>query len=202
MDYARFHDLAVNHLKQDIYRLLLPSEIPPDSPDAALEEFKAPDVDRLLEESKFVLDRKAATLLASCIKAPPALCWEHVLPDHNHLKWLKLDQPALRTDHQTDMESIRYRRPPVIEATALSFIEVEEEERDERNDNLASMVEMMDLTTNWNKDCVRERLQITPSALRALQDAINPVYTLEVHEAMIKELLSFAKVCHEISAEV
>jgi hypothetical protein len=190
LDYARFHGLAIDHLHQDILSLL-PSDVLTCDEDATLPEFRLPDLDRLPPEPKFQLNSKAASLLASSIRPPPAPHWANTLPDHHKVKKLKLEQPLLRTDHEKDMERIRYPKPTRIGAMNLVPIEVDED----RGEGFAWPQETIDLAAVWDKDASQEKLQTTREVLKTLQDALRPVYTAQMHEEIMAEGSNFTRVC-------
>jgi hypothetical protein len=189
IEYARFHGLADNHLNQDILRRL-PSDLTPCSDDAGLPEFQVPCVGTLPSEPKFQLDSKAASLLASSIKPPPAPSWSNILSDHHQVKNLKLEQPALKTDHGSDMGKICFRKLPKAEALCLVPFEIGEEE----SECLAWPPWLVDLAVQWDRRAAKEKLQTTREVLKALQDNLRPVYTTDTHEAIVTEELAFTKV--------
>jgi hypothetical protein len=188
-EYARFHGLADDHLNQDILRRL-PSDSPPFSDDAGFPEFEVPCVGRLPSEPKFQLDRKAASLLASSIKPPQAPSWSNTLSGHHQLKKLKLEQPALRTDHDNDMRKIRFRKLPKVEAICLVPFNIGEE----GSECLAWSPWLADLAVQWDRRVAEEKLQTTREVLKALQDTLRPIYTPDMHEAIVTEELAFTKV--------
>jgi hypothetical protein len=189
IEYARFHGLADNHLNQDILRCL-PSDLLPCSDDAGLPEFEVPCVGRLPSEPKFQLDSKAASLLALSIKAPPAPSWSNNLSDHHHVKKLKLEQPALKTDHGNDMRKIHFRKPPKVEALCLVPFDIGEK----GSEYLAWPPWLADLAVQWDRRVAEEKLQTTGEVLKALQDTLRPIYTPDMHEAIVTEELAFTKV--------
>ncbi len=189
IDYARFHGLADNHLSHDTHTWL-PSGLIPCNEDARLPDFKVPQIERLPPEAKFRLDSKAALLLASCLKPPPAPDWSNNLSDHHRVKRLKFEQPALKTDHANDMRKIRYRTRPKTEALNLVSIEVDAE----GGEGLAWPPEMMEVATILDKKVAEEKFQTTREVLKALQDSLRPAYTAQMHEAIVAEDLAFTKV--------
>jgi hypothetical protein len=190
--YARFHGLAIDHLHPDIHRLL-PPDLITCIDDGTLPDFSVPLIERLLAEPKFRLDGKAASLLASSIKPPPEPQFLNTLPDHHRIKKLKLEQPALKTHHLTDMKRIRRGKPPKIPAADLTLIDLDEQ----RDEGLAFPPEMLKLSAGWDKKATQEKLQTTREVLKALQDILRPVYSANVHEAIFKEELVFKKVSQQ-----
>ena len=189
LDYARFHGLAIDHLHQDILSYFSSCTFTCDE-DEIFPEFRLPDLGGLPPEPKFRLNGKAASLLASSIRPPPAPHWSDALSDHHKVKNLKLDLPVLRTDHDTDMEKIRHHKPTKIGAMGLVPIEVD----DDRDEGLAWSQETIGLTALWDEKASKERLQTTREVLKALQDTLRPVYTAQMQEVIITEGLAFAKV--------
>lgn len=186
IDYARFHGLADNHLNQDTYTCL-PSDLLPSSEDTSLPELEMPFVGKLPPGPKFRLDSKAASLLASSIKPPPALPWSDTLSDHRQVRKLKIERPVLKTHHENDMRKIRCRKLPKA-AVDLAPIELDETE------GLGCPPRLTGLATEWDKKVAEEKLQTTREVLKALQDTLRPVYTSEMHEAIIAEGLALTKV--------
>jgi hypothetical protein len=185
LEYARFHALADNHLNQDIIRCL-PSDIFPCRQDARLPELELP-IGNLPSETKFRLDSKAASLLASCIKPPAALPWSDTLSDHRRVKKLKFEQPGLKTDHDDDMRKIRSRKSPRAAVTLVPY------ELDEAEDQACSP-QLTGLATEWDNKIAGEKLQTTREVLKVLQNTLRPVYTTEMHEAILAEGLTFSQV--------
>lgn len=195
LEYARFHGLADSHLNQDIYAYI-PSELLPWPSDVRLPEFDFSNVERLLREPKFQLDSRAVSLLASCLKSPsPPLCL-NILSDHRRVKKLKLELPALKTDHGNDMRKLRCRKPPIIAVLNLVPSETEEEEEEREKEGLVWFRQMQQFASSWDKKLAEEKLQTTREVLKALQDTLRPVYTSEMLEAVIADDLAFTKVGH------
>lgn len=188
-EYARFHGLADNHLGEDLRRLF-PSGLLSCS-DTRLPEFELPKDERLPPEPKFRLSRKAACLLASSVKPPSAPSWSYTLPDHRRVQKLKVEQPILKSDHDSDMRKVRCRKPFKLEAINLVPMEMDEVEDEE---GLACSPRIRELAAQWDKKIAAEKLQTTREVLKALQDALRPVYTPHMHEAIIGEELAFTKV--------
>jgi hypothetical protein len=191
LEYARFHSLAENHLNQDILSCLT-SDLLPIRKDARLPELELP-IGSFPLESKFRLDSKAVTLLASCIKPPAVLPWSDTLSDHRRVKKLKLEQPALKTDHEYDMRKIRSRKPLRAAVTLVPYELKEDESR-------ACSPQLTRLATEWDNKLVGEKLQTTREVLKGLQNTLRPVYTTEMHEAILAEGLTFSKVWLSISS--
>ena len=187
IEYARFHGLADNHLHQDIGRYL-PSNVLPPIEGASPPGFKVPCFE-FPPETKFRLDSKAASFLASCMTTQRALPSSDTLSDHHRAKNLKCEQPLLRTDHDSDMNKIRFRKLPKATLN-LQCIESAEHEDEEFADSLT----LTGLAAEWHKKVAEEKLQTTREVLKALQDALRPVYTPEVHDAIIAEGLTSTKV--------
>jgi len=190
LEYARFHTLAENHLNQDLFKCL-PSDLLPFREDARLPKLEMP-IGNLPPETKFRLDSKAVSLLATCIKLPPALPWSDTLSDHRRVKKLKIEQPALKTDHDDDMRKIRSRKPPRASVTLVPY-ELDEDEDQARSPQLTG------LATEWDNKIAGEKLQTTREVLKVLQNTLRPVYTTEMHEAILAEGLTFSKVWPSVS---
>ena len=193
IEYARFHGLADNHLNQDIGRYL-PSNLLPPVEDASLPDFKVPCIEELPPETKFRLDSKAASLLASCIKPQRTLSSSDTLFDHHRVKNLKIEEPVLRTDHDNDMRKIRFRKPPKASLN-LRSIELAEHE----DGQLACSPTLIGLAAEWDKKITEEKLQTTREVLKALQDTLRPVYTPEMHDAIIAEGLASTEVSKSVT---
>ena len=193
LEYARFHGLANNHIKQDIYSFF-PSDLLPFS-EHARPELQVPHISsKVPPEPKFRLDSKATALLASSIRPPPAPHWSVALSDHRRLKKLKLEQPILSTDHDHDMKKIHYRKQRKIQALDLVPVKVNED-----NDEGLACPKMTGLAAQWDKKLAEEKLQTTREAFKALQGTLRPVYTSEMHEAIVAEALAVTKVWQCIS---
>ncbi|ERF74351.1 hypothetical protein EPUS_02038 [Endocarpon pusillum Z07020] len=186
IEYARFHGLADNHLHQDIGRYL-PSNLLLPIANASLPEFKLPCFE-LPTETKFGLDSKAASLLASCMTTQQALPSHDTLSDHHRVKNLKIEQPVLRTDHDNDMNKMRFWKLPKASLN-LQCIDSAEHE-DEELDNTLTLT---GLAAEWDKKLAEEKLQTTREILKALQDTLRPVYTPEMHDAIMEEGMTCTK---------
>lgn len=185
VEYARFHGLAVEHLKQDIHRYFHSHTLKPVE-DGILPKLKLPHAGTIPSEPKFKLDSKSAYLLASSLKPLPAPEWSNMLSDYRQIKTLKLELPVLTTDHEADMNRIRSRKPRKLEPLNLMPIEIDED--------LAWPLEMKNLTAIWDKKLADEKLQTTREVLKTLQDTLRPVHTSQMHEAIIAEDLAYSKV--------
>ncbi|KAF7512222.1 hypothetical protein GJ744_002384 [Endocarpon pusillum] len=186
IEYARFHALADNHLHQNIGRHL-PSNLLPPIADANLPEFKLPCF-KLPTETKFRLDSKAASLLASCMTTQQALPSSDTLSDHHRVKNLKLEQPVLRTEHDNDMNKIRFWKLPKATLNLRCIDSAEHEDED-----LANPLTLTGLAAEWDKKIAEEKLQTTREVLKALQDTLRPVYTPEMHDAIMAEGMTSTK---------
>ncbi len=187
IEYARFHGLADNHHNQEVGRYL-PSSLLPPIEDASLSDFKVPCFELPLE-TKFSLDSKAASVLASCMTTQRARTSSDMLSDHHRVKNLKLEQPLLRTDHDNDMNKIGFRKLP---KSTLNLQCIESAKH--KDEELASSPVLTGFAAEWDKKIGEEKLQTTREVLKALQDTLRPVYTPEMHEAIIAEDLTSTKV--------
>lgn len=189
LEYARFHGLAENYLNQDPHPYV-PSELLLWPEDVRLPDFQAPLLEGLPSEPKFRLDSGAVSLLASCLKPPSPTNWLDTLPDHHRVQKLKVEQPALKTDHGSDMRKIRCRKPPTIAALKLVPIQPENED----NERLKWLRKMRELSVCWDRRLANEKLQTTREVLKILQDTLRPVYTGEIHDAIVADEMAFTKV--------
>jgi hypothetical protein len=194
IEYARFHGLADNHLDQDVYGCF-PSESLLCAEDERLPDLALPWDGKLPAEPKFQLNSKAASLLASSLRPQPPPDWSHTLSDHHRVRDMKMEQPALRTDHENDMKKMRRPRLSKIRALDLVPIEVSEGE----NEDFAWSSNPTKVTTQWDKKLREEKLQTTREVLKALQDTLRPVYTSEMHETIIREDLAYKRVGQEFN---
>jgi len=108
------------------------------------------------------------------------------------VKKLKIEQPALKTDHDDDMRKIRSRKPPRASVTLVPY-ELDEDEDQARSPQLTG------LATEWDNKIAGEKLQTTREVLKVLQNTLRPVYTTEMHEAILAEGLTFSKVWPSVS---
>lgn len=191
IQYARFHGLASDHLHEDIYGCFPLYSFPCDE-DATLPQFEMPCLEKLPPEPKFRLDSKAKMLLASGLKPPPAPHWSATLSDHRQVKSLKLEQPVLKSDHEEEMKKIRCRKPHKIKPMDLLPIGLGEDE--DEDESLAWPLHPRDIAASWDKKAAKEKLQTTRGVLKVLQDTLRPVYTPQMHEAIVAEDLALAKV--------
>ncbi len=187
IEYARFHGLADDHLNQEFGRYL-PSNLLPPIEGASLSDFKVPCFELPLE-TKFILDSKAASLLASCVTSQRVRSSSDTLSDHHRAKKLRLEQPVLRTDHDNDMSRTGFRKLPkaTLNLQCVELVKHKDEE-------LASSPTLTGLSAEWDKRIVEEKLQTTREVLKALQDTLRPVFTPEMHDAIVAEELASTKV--------
>lgn len=110
VEYARFHGLAIDHTTEDILTHLsqLSTEFHPGENDLSLPDPDYTVFKHDLQEPKLQLSREASMLLAESIKDPcPVLDWDHLLPRRHRIDDLKLEEPLLATDHETDVRSFK-----------------------------------------------------------------------------------------------
>lgn len=110
VEYARFHGLAIDHTAEDILTYLshLSTELRPEENDLSVPEPDFSAFKHDLQEPKLQLSREASMLLAESIKDPcPVIDWDHLLPKRHRIEDLKLEEPLLATDHETDVRSFK-----------------------------------------------------------------------------------------------
>lgn len=191
IDYARFHGLSIDHLSQDDDKCLLQA-MATKSKERAVPEFRVPHAGDIPPEPKFRLDRKAASLLSSCLQSPPKPDWPKILPDHRRAKRLKIEQPVLRTDHAADMKKIRCRELPKISPPRPVFVN----KAKLQGQCLAWPTRIRALSANWDKKIAAEKLRMSWAVFKALQDTLNPRYNPETLESLMAKDLRFSKVWH------
>lgn len=191
IEYARFHGLAESHTVQDIRKCFL-TKLLPHVEDTEIPQFTMIQVERFPPEPKFRLNSKTASLLASCLRPPPApaQAWPSTLSDYHRLKNLKLEHPVLKTDHASDMNKVRTRKISKTMVLDLPPIEVAEK----ASGNLVWSPGIPILASNWNKKVTGEKLQTTLQVFKALQETLSPVYAPQMYEAILNEELALTKV--------
>jgi hypothetical protein len=185
IEYARFHGLAVDHTSHENASLLEHSSLR-EMRRAKMPEFKISDTGHLPPEPKFRLNRTAVSLLSSALQPPPMPDWSSMLSDHQRAKKLKLERPALRTDHDTDMKKFRCRRLPSMESLHLPFF-VAGQRRGQRFDWPASI---RNNARKWNEKITEEKLQTTWEVLKFLQDTIRPIHDPQRLESLYRDDLA------------
>jgi hypothetical protein len=106
LEYARFHGLAVENAAQDVLACLsgLVSDCKRDELDASLPDPDFSACRHDVKESKLQLSREASHILANSIRDPCQIIpWDDLLPKRHSMDNLKLEEPLLATDHETDV---------------------------------------------------------------------------------------------------
>lgn len=113
LEYARSHGLAFDHTADDLWKTI--SRVPLT---LTKNETELPDLDfslfaNELSDSKIQLDRQGGALLAKSTRdplpGPHAITgWDQFLPERSRVRKLKIEEPLLTGDHETDVR--RFRR--------------------------------------------------------------------------------------------
>ncbi|KAJ9602738.1 hypothetical protein H2200_012932 [Cladophialophora chaetospira] len=176
LEYARSHGLAFDHTTENPFDRfshlpLISSEDDVDLPDPDFSPF----VDEL-SEPKLQLNRRAGTLLAESTRRPHhVISWDDLLPTPHRIRKLKIEEPLLAGDHETDVCRFRRHASSRWEAKHLleehNLIRSEEDFDDEWN-NIQSgkAVEQLE------RELENERCHTTKEALVCLSDVLkNPL---------------------------
>ncbi|OCT44423.1 hypothetical protein CLCR_05421 [Cladophialophora carrionii] len=122
LDYARSHGLALDHTAEDLFDALPCSPLVMSEDEAELPE---PDFSLFaneLLEPKLQISQKGGILLAESIRDPPVVIdWDHFLPDRHRVRKLKIEEPVLVGDHQTDF--LRFKRLAASQRNADQYLE-------------------------------------------------------------------------------
>jgi hypothetical protein len=144
-----------------------------------------------LLEPKLQLSQNGGTLLAESIRDyRPVIDWSHFLPEHHRGRTLKIEEPVLVGDHQTDV--LRFRREASSHRIADQFLEtcslissaseqgLEEEWDDIQSGNAARKVE---------REIEDERCHVTKEALVQLSRLLKNNLTEESKDEILDGFL-------------
>ncbi|KIW63687.1 hypothetical protein PV04_08670 [Phialophora macrospora] len=195
LEYARAHGLALDRNAEDLLRSLsCPLIVPEDEAELPEPDFSL--FAQELLESRLQLSQKGGTLLAESIRDPCAVIdWSHFLPELHRVRTLKIEEPVLVGDHQTDV--LRFRREASSHRNADQLLEtcslistaseqgVEEEWDDIQSGKAARKVE---------SELEEERCHTTKEALVHLSCLLKTNLTEESKDEILRGLFpSFQK---------
>ncbi|OQV06960.1 hypothetical protein CLAIMM_11456 [Cladophialophora immunda] len=109
LEYARFHGLAIDHTSEDplAYISQIPLQDIEDGQQLPDQDFSVFADD--IAEPKLQLTRHEGTMLAeSILDRPPVVNWSNFLPERHRLRNLKIEEPLLAGDHESEVR--RFRR--------------------------------------------------------------------------------------------
>lgn len=171
LEYARFYDLAHNHLNRGPLHGLTA----PDDTLAFLEDppgaFRIEDLSASPPLERLVVGNGAAILLSS-IKKPPkseARFDEDVKIDSHRIRDIKLELPLLRTDHELDVRDFARQIVPDLENEFLPLEKVDEE----NDEGLTWPSKYHDLPDEFARRSQKEKLDTSKDALCYLQETLS-----------------------------
>ncbi|KIW18661.1 hypothetical protein PV08_02950 [Exophiala spinifera] len=122
LEYARFHGLALDYRSSDPFAYL--NTLEPNGQivevDPALSDPVFLFLKPISQESKLQLSREASQILSDSIKDPCSdISSQHLVPRFRRLKNLKLEEPLLSTDHQTDVWNFKRSTPVGVQLRSI-----------------------------------------------------------------------------------
>ncbi|KAK4942694.1 hypothetical protein LTR10_017643 [Elasticomyces elasticus] len=205
VEYARFHSLAIDHTAEDVLSYLTqlttdfdPQKNVPSLPDPDFSAFKHD-----LQEPKIQLSQEASVLLAESIKdARPVIKWDNLLPKRHRIRDLKLEEPLLTTDHDTDVRIFKRSalRARDIDVLLAQFASDQCPTEDAFRDEWEDIVSGRSLKT-VEEQLRKEKVHTTREALLRLSEAFRDESSgKEREEAMANDLSYFKTPLSPLSA--
>lgn len=187
LDYARFHELAIDHRAIDLFEL-----VPPLIENHGIDLDNAPTASRFtlhdnVEYSEKIQSSKAVLeFLASVLKPPPKPLWDAYLPDRYRIQHMRQELPLLGTDNELDLREFgRKRILPDLSEVELTPCKTDEE----KDGGLTWPARYHDLYDTLLARVGSEKLDTTRKALQLVQSSMRDEYTQDVERALMDSVL-------------
>ena len=196
LEYARSHGLATDHTAQDLLEQLsqLPLILSQDEPQLPNLNFSL--FTNALIEPKLQLSREAGALLAKSFRRPQhAIDWNEFLPERRRAWKLKIEEPLLAGDHETDARRFRrdassHRDTDQLLETCSAISSSSCQDLDDQWNDIQSG----DAARNVEKELREERCHTTKGALVHLSDMLNDKLTEDSKDEVLNSFLPRTKV--------
>lgn len=196
LEYARFHGLAKNYSSKDILDSLSELTYVLVEDDALLPDPQFSAFASGLQEPKLQLTQLERNLLAESIShSHSAINWDNLLPDLRLIKKLRIEEPILARDHETDVAHFKRDvwtcSDPVQLWEGLPQIEltVDRDFEEEWNDILTGRT-LRDVGAKLKE----EKIKTTREALVHLSNLLRDGMTKERKEEVLQSFLVPVKV--------
>lgn len=200
LDYARSHGLASTQaLHEDVdATAFLPSMQEVETKLADPEDaVRVSDFDDFNQKEKLAIDGPARALVQSMFSMQDGESHFFVNEfDPRRTAKLRLGEPMLRTDNETDVKNFRKsgERANRLRITC-KLVEVD----DENDEGLQWPSECLELPNHYTKVTRAEKLEIPIEALEFLKNTSFVVDEISDHEALVKDEINYRKVKLESS---
>jgi len=197
LEYARHHGLASDHTSENILdhlHRLPPTPAESDAEgDGRLPDLVPPDIAVDLQEPKLQLSRTGALLLAESIRKPdPAIPWDTMLPDPRRVQKMKMEEPLLASDHDTDVAAFKREAAQGMNTTRLvQFCTSTTDVSADYCDNVWDGIESGRYLKEVEEILNAEKVHITKETILDLADALKDTVTqADVDESMKMDILA------------
>ncbi|EXJ68732.1 uncharacterized protein A1O5_08526 [Cladophialophora psammophila CBS 110553] len=191
LEYARFHGLAIDHTSEDLVTYISQLPLRAVEDDQQLSDLDFSTFSDKFVEPKLRLSQQATSSLAeSVLDHYPSINWSHFLPDRHRVQNLKIEEPLLAGDHQTDVR--RFRREALSHVDTEEFFEM---------CSLISSASGQDFQDEWNdiqsgharrgveQELEDERCHTTKEALVHLSDSLKDPVSEEMKATILDSFL-------------
>ena len=205
LEYARFHNLAVDHTAEDLLDQLSQSALALTDHETDLPDLDFSSFADHLTEPKLQLSHQGGRLLAESVRAPHhVIDWDLLLPNQHRVRKLKIEEPVITGDHETDIRRIRQHAlddqnlDTILETCSMISSASDESFDDEWRD-----IESGDAIQKVGRELEDERCHTTKETLIYLSNTLRNNLTDEEKAAVFLDLLPQVKVssnraqCHK-----